>query len=83
MKHHTNLCEVAKVRANQGATADSLCFKWVIPNLFLLYFRLFYTAEINKVFNKNFDDDWIGSADLWGPFYQLSNNHCKVFLCPS
>ena len=30
-----------------------------------LQFRVFNDADSNQVFNINFADDWIGTADLW------------------
>ena len=37
------------------------------------------------MFNLNFADDWIQTADLWywkQPLYQLSHNHCpELSLC--
>ena len=35
------------------------------------------------MFNINFADDWIRTADLWylkRPLYQLSLNHCIMFI---
>ena len=43
-----------------------------------LNFRLFKTVDSKQMFNINFADDWIRSADLWyrkRPLYQLSQNH--------
>ena len=44
-----------------------------------LYFCLFNTVDSKQMFYKNFDNDWIQTADLWywkRPLYQLSHNHC-------
>ena len=33
------------------------------------------------MFNVNFTNDWIQTADLWywkRPLYQLSHNHCPI-----
>ena len=45
-----------------------------------IYFCLFNTVDSKQVniFNINFADDWIWTADLWywkQPLYQLSHNH--------
>ena len=51
---------------------------WAIPGLFFDLFCLFNTVDSKQMFNKDFADDWIRSADLWywkQPFYQLSHNH--------
>ena len=34
-------------------------YRWAVPGLFFLYFRLFNTAESKQMFNINFADDWI------------------------
>ena len=45
-----------------------------------LYFRLFNTVgDSKKMFNVNFAEVWIRTADLWCrklPLYQLRHNHC-------
>ena len=43
------------------------------------FFRLFNTADCKQMFNINFSNVWILTADLWHwkqPLYQLSHNHC-------
>ena len=41
------------------------CFlEWTIPGPFFLYFRLFSTVDSKQMFNKNFADGWIRTADL-------------------
>ena len=51
-------------------------FKWAIPGLFFLYFRLFNTQlTVNKC-SINFANDWIRTAGLWyrkRPLFQLSH----------
>ena len=53
-------------------------FKWDIYGLF--FFTLVFSIQLTviKMFNINFVDDWIWTADLWlhkRPLYQLSHNH--------
>ena len=46
-------------------------------------FSCFQCSWQLTMFNKNFADDWIRTADLWcrkRPLYQLSHNHCPTFL---
>ena len=39
-------------------------FKLAIPGLFFLYFCLFSTVDSKQMFNINFANDWILTADL-------------------
>ena len=46
---------------------------------FFLYFRLFKIVYNKQMFDINFANDWIWTADLWcwnWPLYRLSHNHC-------
>ena len=55
----------------------SFLFKWAIPGLFFIYFRLFY-VEIQTTGIKSFAKDGIRSADLWcwkRPLFQPLHNH--------
>ena len=57
--------------------------KWDIPGLFFFFFRLFNTVDSKQMFNINFADDWIRSADLWywkRPLYQLSHTTAQVSI---
>ena len=60
-----------------------ICFyKWAIPALFFLYFRLFNIVDSKRSI-KFFANDWIRTVDLgrWKrPFYQLSHNHCICLI---
>ena len=53
---------------------------WPIPASFSLFSSFQYSWQ--KIFNINFWDDWIRTADLWSwkqLLYQLSHNHCPFF----
>ena len=48
-----------------------------------LYFRLFNAVYGKQMFNLNFANDWIQTADHWywkQPLYQLSHNHSPLKL---
>ena len=47
------------------------------------FIRLFNTVDSKQMFNINFANDWIQTADLWHwkqPLYQLSHNHCPGLI---
>ena len=56
---------------------------WATPGLFFLYFRLFQYSWQKTIFNKNFADVSIRTADLWyrkRPLCQLSHHHFPSYF---
>ena len=60
-----------------------LFFKMGRSRPLFLYFRLFNAVESKQMFNMNFINDWIRTADVWYQkrlLFQLSHNSTKVYF---